>query len=422
MKKSKAYRATDVKAIDIVSWLASRRTSDTLIVGIDIGKGFFLAVIRWSDGRFERPWKVRNPHQIGLFVALLDQLRQGRQLVVAVEPTGSYADALRQHLHDKGFVVQRVSPKMAHDYAEIFDGVASKHDGKDAAVVAELASLGKAPVWDFVLDEHTAEMAYWVRQLDLTRRHSAAEYGRLEGLLARHWPEATDVLKLSSGTLLRCLQHYGGPAEMAKDPQALKHVLKWGGVLLKQEKAERLVQSAISSVGVRQMKADARWLKERAAELLQHREGMRKCGRHLKKLAQGNETIQRQAQAVGTATACVLWVELGTARQYHCAEAYRKAMGLNLTEHSSGKWEGKKRLSRRGSAVVRRALYFAALRLVKKTGGNVRQWYQAKKQRDAGEAKRGIVAVMRKLALALYHVGKGANFDAERVFASVSKK
>ena len=61
----------------------------------------------------------------------------------------------------------------------------------------------------------------------------------------------------------------------------------------------------------------------------------------LKRLAQKNETIRRQAEAVGTATACVLWVSLGDPKDYHCGEAYRKAMGLNLKERSSGKHKGK---------------------------------------------------------------------------------
>ena len=34
---------------------------------------------------------------------------------------------------------------------------------------------------------------------------------------------------------------------------------------------------------------------------------------------------------LASATACVLWVHLGNPSEYHCAEAYRKAMGLNLT-------------------------------------------------------------------------------------------
>ena len=66
---------------------------------------------------------------------------------MALEPSGTYGDPLRQALSDAGIAVVRVSPKAAHDYAEVFDGVPSQHDGKDAAVVAELAALGKSTPW-----------------------------------------------------------------------------------------------------------------------------------------------------------------------------------------------------------------------------------------------------------------------------------
>ena len=60
-------------------------------------------------------------------------------------------------------------------------------------------------------------------------------------------------------------------------------------------------------------------------------------------------------------TACVLWVFLGNPANYHCAEAYRKAMGLNLKERSSGRHEGQLKITKRGPGVVRRWLFFGIL-------------------------------------------------------------
>src|SRR5262249_15822353 len=64
--------------------------------------------------------------------------------------------------------------------------------------------------------------------------------------------------------------------------------------------------------------------------------------------------------------------------------AYRKAMGLTLGEGSSGTYQGRLRISKRGSARTRQWLYFAVLRLVQQCG--VRPWYEAKKARHEGEA------------------------------------
>ena len=96
-------------------------------------------------------------------------------------------------------------------------------------------------------------------------------------------------------------------------------------------------------------------------------------------LAVGNKVLEAQGNAVGIATACVLWTCVGDPRKYHAAAAYRKAMGLNLKERSSGAYQGQLRISKRGSARARKWLYFAALRLVRLS--EVRPWYEAKKAR-----------------------------------------
>jgi transposase len=167
-----------------------------------------LAVARWPDAQFERPWLVANPEQLPDLLALLQQLGQAHAVTVALEPSGTYGDPLRQALTDAHLTVQRVSPKAAHDYAEVFDGVPSPHDGKDAAVVAELAALGKAAPWP-----HRArtgweqELVSWVEWFDAQRHIYGVWLGRLEALRARHWPELTRLLKLSSATVRRLLAH-----------------------------------------------------------------------------------------------------------------------------------------------------------------------------------------------------------------------
>jgi hypothetical protein len=228
MKKSKAYAAVAVNAV-VLEVLLQGRAGQAVVVGCDIGKYEILVVLRWGDQDFARPWRVRQPEQLPELVRLLVRLGQGRELVVALEPSGTYGEALRQALHDAGVAVRRVSPKAAHDYAEIFDGTPSQHDGKDAAVVAELAALGKAAPWDYeVAPPWQQELVYWVDWLEAQRGLLALWACRLEGLLARHWPEATRVLKITSATLLRTLERYGGPAALVADPQAEQRLRGWG--------------------------------------------------------------------------------------------------------------------------------------------------------------------------------------------------
>jgi transposase len=418
--KSRAYRAVDVNGVDVGAWLRERDES-LVHAGLDIGKEFIFCTLRWSGDDFDRPWRARNPSDVGRLAELLREVGRGRRLVVALEPTGTYGDALRQALERKEVPVHRVSPKNASDYAEVFDGVPSQHDGKDAAVVAELAAQGRCWPWPLPKPTETEqELAYHVRWMDDQRRQMMVWCGRVEALLSRHWPEATSIVPLTSGTLLRCLAKYGGPGGLAAATDALARVRKSGGRSVSAEKAQALVVSAGATVGV----AVGRWEEERlrryAQEIQNCRREMQSSRRRLRALTRGHEVIEAMGSVVGVPTACVLWTELGDPRLYSCGSAYRKGMGLNLAERSSGKWQGKLKISKRGSSKVRRWLYMAALRWLKQEP--VRSWYLRQKAARRGEGKAAVVGVMRKLALALHRVGgRGERFDPNQLYQSLTQ-
>jgi transposase len=123
---------------------------------------------------------------------------------------------------------------------------------------------------------------------------------------------------------------------------------------------------------------------------------------------------------VGVTTACVLWVTLGDPADYPCGSAYRKAVGLNLKERSSGRYRGQLKISKRGPSLARRWLYFAAMRVVQDPA--VKPWFEAKKAKDKGRGQGALLAVARKLTLALYAVAvRGETFDARRLLPGVDK-
>src|ERR1700722_12266788 len=114
--KSRAYRATHVKDVD---WqrLVLGRDGQEVTVGLDVGKDRVLCALRWRSGEFERPWRICQPADVRLAAERLAWLAQGRLLRVAMEPTGTYGDVLRQALAAHNLEVHRVSPKMAADFA-----------------------------------------------------------------------------------------------------------------------------------------------------------------------------------------------------------------------------------------------------------------------------------------------------------------
>ena len=434
MNKSKPYAAIPVKEVRDrgLAKMMEGLEGPQVWVGIDVSKAFLMVVPCVGPGRFGRPWRVCQPSQLGMLVELLSELSATRKVTVALEPTGTYADPLRWALTRAKLDVRRIETKASHDYAEMFDGVPSQHDGKDAAMLAELAMHGKSTAWPLEpREERASTMRALVEAADDQQRVLSVWTGRLEGLLARHWPEATESLGLDSATLLWALARYGGPASLAEDGTAEQTLLSHGGHWLSAAKVQSLIDGARRTAGVPLNEAESQRIMHCANSALAALHELTAVKRKLARLAEGDAVLQRMSEVVGPATACVLFVLLGSPLAYDNAQAYLKAAGLNLAERSSGTYRGQLKISKRGPAMARKWLYLAAVRLTRTPAGAA--WFAGKRQRDSGAGRGGgkassprrrgtgligLVALMRKLAVAVWAVcRKEQAFDVNRLFA-----
>lgn len=409
MKVKRAYKRSRVNAVDVAALRArvSQSRGSLTAVGLDVAKEEIVACVRWGEDDFERPWSVRNPDEIGELLKLLAVWQEEKAgLVVALESTGTYGEAVRRALTEACIPVHRVSGKATHDYAEIFDGVPSGHDGKDAAMVGELAFFGKGTPWPYEPEpEHLGQIRYLLLSVDAHRKEYAMWLGRLEGLVAKHWPELGDFLALNSLTSLRLLRHYVTPARVAADPRAAEKLAKWGGTRLKAEKIEAILASAGNTRGAVASAAQASWLKRVVASLLSRRRLITRATQEVESLISEYPELGRYA-SIGASTLAAILVHLGDPREFHSGGALLKAAGLNLKERSSGKRQGQLAISKRGSAEVRRWLFFWALRAVQRP--ELQAWYEnfiqvgknpssTTSRKTEHRRMKAIVALMRKL-------------------------
>ena len=198
MVSRRAYKRVKVNSIDLVSLAAVAKAEKSAVLGLDIAKGEIVACARWHSGGFERPWSIENPMEIGDLVKIFQTLiHGGLDLKVAMESTGTYGDAVRLALTNAKIAVFRVSGKGVSDYKEIFDGVPSQHDGKDAAMIAELCSMGKGTSWPYELaSDFMAEVSFQVQRMDAFQSEYVQWHGRLEAQITRFWPELCQYSKI----------------------------------------------------------------------------------------------------------------------------------------------------------------------------------------------------------------------------------
>jgi transposase len=118
---------------------------------------------------------------------------------------------------------------------------------------------------------------------------------------------------------------------------------------------------------------------------------------------------------LGPTTVAVIIAMVGHPSQYHSARAFEKACGLNLKERSSGTQKGGLHLTKRGPGRVRKYLFLRAMRAIM-SEPIARAWYQRRSSYRPDHKLPAVVALMRKLTKAIWHVARGASYQPERLF------
>ena len=412
--KKRIYRAVDVKALNLDE-LRKVVKNQKIVLGVDVAKEDFFAALMNEKREVLSTIKWKHPMETGMLLDVMLHKLPWSSLDVAMEPSGTYGDALRALFLGNGIKVYRVSPKRCHDAAEVYDGVPSLHDPKAAAIIGRLHLDGASEEWPLP-EKAQRELRAAIKTMELYDDAYYRNINRLESLLARHWPEVTRHLKLTSVTLLELIIAFGCPDRVAAEPEKSAELMcRVGRSNLLVEKVDNVVESAQQSMGVPCIEEERRHLVELCSEVRRLQQKARTAQDRVERLTQDTESVDAMVGVIGKKTAAVLHSELGDVSRYDNAGSYVKSMGLNLKEHSSGKHKGKLKITKRGSGTVRMYLYLAVLRLIQ-NNFIVQAWYQCKIERDGGIKMKAVVAVMRKLARALWHVGQGKRFDAAKLF------
>jgi len=412
--KKRIYRAVNVKKV-IKDKLAEAIQGLRIVIGLDVHKEDCFACLMDQDRDVHITMMWKHPDQTRLLVELIKDLPV-RSLEVAMEPSGTYGDPLRHLLQEAGIRVYRVSPKRSHDAAEVYDGVPSSHDRKSAAIVAKLHLDGASEPWAIERDQER-DLKAAISIMDRYSGHLDQNKNRLEAILSRHWPEVLGLMSLESVSLWVLLKRVGGPEQVARQAYESRKVLRRvGGHLLAQDKIEAVVASAQTTVGCPMSVWERRALEDLAKDTRRAYREMRKAKKEVKRQGAEHPAVCAMAPTLGLATAAVIVSKVGNPGDFSSAPSYEKAAGLNLKERSSGRHQGQRKITKRGSGEARRWLYMAALRLIQNEVV-VRKWYERKVVRDGGKIKgKGIVAIMRKIIRAMWHVGQGEVFEVEKLF------
>ena len=339
-----------------------RTKRERLLVGIDIAKAQHVAQVRLAHTRIlDKHLEIANT-QAG-FARLWAHLQQRQaetgttEIVCAVEPTGTYHQALASFLETHGVDVVLVCNAVAALNRRTLDRTWGKSDPKDAHNLGDLLERGLVLFYSLP-DEPLAALRRLVRLLRQARTELAAGKARFRNTLCPILgpageplpPAVVAALPAPLQVLLPAAQRRALPAEAAGLPPAL---------------AFELTDLAARLVSVR-------------ARIARIADELVAVATPLPAYA-----LLLSLPGVGPTLAAILLAEIGDLAWYTKFSQLRKLAGLDIIRVESGQWAGTARISRCGRPLLRWALYQAALGAARTAPG--RAWRAALRAKRAGD-------------------------------------
>lgn len=406
-------------------------TEKTLVVGMDIAKRTHFACFTDDRGRvLQKSFPVSQSHDgfEQFYQRILAALREHdkSEVIVGIEPTGHYWLNLAYFLEDRGISLVMTNPMHVKRSKELDDNLPTKHDRKDALVIARLVKDGRFS-YPRILKDMEAEL----RAGSTFRSKLTEELGAVKNMmirwLDRYFPEFTQVFPSFGKMALAVLECTPFPDDLHEREldELMTLYREVDGIKSPQKpKAMRLIEVAAKSIGVTEGRQMARYeittLVRRYHQLEQEIEDITQ---QLVELVQTSVEYEwlKTVPGLGDTTIVDLMAEIGSFSHYEDPRQLIKLAGLTLRENSSGQHKGQKRISKRGRRKLRALLFRVMMPMIRHNKA-FRQLHEYYTNRTVNplRKKQSIVVLCGKLLKVLHGIStKHKAFDAQRMMRDI---
>jgi transposase len=335
-----------------------------------------------------------------------------QQVLFGIEPTGQYWLSLAEFLKKHGIKLVIVNPMHVKRSKELDDNSPTKNDVKDAHVIARLVQDGRYSEPQ-VPEGINAELRNGMNLRDRLKQDLNSIKGRIQNWLDRFFPEFLDVFRDWEGkAALLSLQHFPLPSDVqAMNAEQIvqvwrQEVKRTVGV----KKALQLLEAAKTSIGLTTGLSMAR--KELQLLIQQYLLVHSQIDELMEHLEEFVSQIPGSAHmltipGVGFTTVAGFLSEVGDLQRYDHPRQIQKLAGLNLKENSSGKRQGRTRITKRGRPRLRALLFRSVMVLVAKNPEfKALHAYFTKRSVNPLRKKQSLIALCCKLIRILFVLGR----------------
>ncbi|HHY20862.1 MAG TPA: IS110 family transposase [Bacilli bacterium] len=406
-------------------------TEKTLVVGIDIAKRTHYACFVDERGRvLQKSFSISQSHDgfEYFYQRILQTLNEhGKtEVLVGIEPTGHYWLNLAYFLEERGIPLVMTNPMHVKRSKELDDNLPTKHDRKDALVIARLVKDGRFS-YPRILKDTEAELRVGSTFRSKLVEELGALKNRMIRWLDRYFPEFTQVFPSFGKMAMAVLECTPFPSDLyEKQPDEVLSLYRGveGLKSPQRPKAVRLLEVAANSIGVTEGHEMARieiaTLVRRYHQLEQEIESITE---QLVELVQTSVEYEwlSTVPGLGDTTIVDLLAEIGSFSHYEDPRQLIKLAGLTLRENSSGQHKGQKRISKRGRRKLRALLFRVMMPMIRhNVAFRELHEYYTNRQVNPLRKKQSIVVLCGKLLKVLHGIStKRKAFDAQRMMKDI---
>ncbi len=380
-------------------------------LGIDVGK-FSHSLCLIDESGHHNIWQINNDESgfksLQTKLATLNLLRDFK-LLVGMEATGHYFLNIYDFLLQLGLSVDQLAllnPLQVKSFRNT-NLRGAKSDNVDAERIAVLLQFGNFDRCNVATDHLMT-----LRELTRLKSDLTANVGNLKrkmiAVIDRIFPEFAKIFANKFGsTVVALLTDYQTPEEFATLSLAelttlIKGMSKRG---IDQNKIQKLYDASRNSIGISFGREGFKI--ELSILLIQ----MKSLEDQITFLEEKIETIVNEINSpifsipgIGKTTGAAILAEIGDINHFNSAIKLIAFAGLDPKLKSSGTYQGRTPISKRGSKYLRNALWYSAMVLCRVDDKFKKQYQERKK---SGKSHRyAVTAAANKLTKIVYHVLK----------------
>lgn len=397
-------------------------TEDTIICGIDVGKTNCCA--RFCNYRglevYKKVWfdRTKDLDVIGAHITAASYTTGLNKIIVAFEPTGHYWLNIDKYFKDNDIETVLMPTQTVKQEKGVHDGEMVKSDPNDAMLIARLTSEGK-----YVKPIERNELYQDIYSGYNEYEDIGKEINRIKNKIHvwndKFFPELEHVYKVGSVSIKVIYERQLLPNEIAEmSEEEFTQIMIENNYHAKKGAIKKVQELAKKTSGITPdafTKLSIKRLYERYQELLKELEEIKD---KLIELASQIDYVEEAVKIPGINYISIIGIisQTGDLNNYEHAKQVLKMSGLGLKESSSGQKKGKKHISKRGRAKLRRNLKQMGISLVRNNSFflQLHNYYTTERKNTLSKLV-SINAIIRKFVYILMALVKNrSSFNAEK--------